>query len=297
MNTTPESLVIDCINTIPEPFVIYHDPCTDGIGAAWCFWRENQLKDGAYELLPGKYQEPPPDVFGRDVFLVDFSYKREVLEVMLTYANSITMIDHHVSAIEDVWDLPAKYPNFKLIADIEKSGAILAWEYLNPKKKPPVILEYIQDRDLWKFELPHSREINAVLRSLPITLKSIDDYANLTKSQLKGLVKEGQALLRKEQHDVEMLMYNLQQIDLDGEEFKMVNCPGFYASAVGEQLSKEYGRGLTYYDTELHRVFSLRSLKGSDFDVARVAQKYGGGGHKHAAGFKLSWSHDLLKLK
>jgi oligoribonuclease NrnB/cAMP/cGMP phosphodiesterase (DHH superfamily) len=41
-----------------------------------------------------------------------------------------------------------------------------------------------------------------------------------------------------------------------------------------------------YWDTPGWRVFSLRSEDGAQ-DVSEVAAKFGGGGHKHAAGFKL----------
>lgn len=82
-----------------KPLVIYHGNCADGFGAAWCFW--NKYGD-EYEFHPGVYQEPPPDVADRDVYLVDFSYKRPGLLEMAKTAESITVIDHHKSAIEDL---------------------------------------------------------------------------------------------------------------------------------------------------------------------------------------------------
>ena len=53
----------------------------------------------------GIHQQPPPDVTGLDVFLVDFSYKKELLEAMLKTAASITILDHHISAEEDLREL------------------------------------------------------------------------------------------------------------------------------------------------------------------------------------------------
>ena len=56
-----------------RPLVIYHGNCADGFSAAWCFWRK--YGTGA-DYVAGVYQQDPPDVTGRDVYLVDFSYKR-----------------------------------------------------------------------------------------------------------------------------------------------------------------------------------------------------------------------------
>ena len=82
-----------------RPLVIYHGNCADGFSAAWCFW--DAYKDG-YEYYPGEYQKAPPDVTGRVVYLVDFSYKSFVIEQMLETAQCIIVIDHHKSAIEDL---------------------------------------------------------------------------------------------------------------------------------------------------------------------------------------------------
>ncbi|MCB2070021.1 MAG: hypothetical protein KDF67_10500 [Ottowia sp.] len=66
-----------------RPIVIYHGNCADGFSAAWCFWRK--YGTGA-DYVAGVYQKDPPDVTGRDVYLVDFSYKRAVVEQMLKAA-------------------------------------------------------------------------------------------------------------------------------------------------------------------------------------------------------------------
>jgi len=42
-------------------------------------------------------------------------------------------------------------------------------------------------------------------------------------------------------------------------------------------------------------VFSLRSQEGG-IDVSEIAIKFGGGGHKHAAGFKVDRNHILAKI-
>ena len=82
-----------------KPLVIYHGNCADGFSAAWCFWRK--YGDGA-DYHAGVYQQDPPDVTGRDVYLVDFSYKAPVVARMLKVARSVCLIDHHKTAIDDL---------------------------------------------------------------------------------------------------------------------------------------------------------------------------------------------------
>ena len=53
-----------------KPLVIYHGNCADGFSAAWCFWRKYG-EDADYHA--GVYQQDPPDVTGRAVFLVDLA--------------------------------------------------------------------------------------------------------------------------------------------------------------------------------------------------------------------------------
>ena len=60
------------------PLCIYHGYCDDGFGAAWALTRAVPNA----ELYPGVYQKDPPWEFiqGREVYLVDFSYKRPVMD-------------------------------------------------------------------------------------------------------------------------------------------------------------------------------------------------------------------------
>ena len=50
-----------------------------------------------------------------------------------------------------------------------------------------------------------------------------------------------------------------------------------------------------YYDGPEYRVFSLRSRAPDGEDVSEIAKQYGGGGHRHASGFRyaLTQVHEL----
>lgn len=149
---------------------IYHGNCQDGFAAAWAV--HYALGDNV-EFHPGVYQDAPPDVAGRDIIMVDFSYKRPVLEAMALTARSILVIDHHKSAEEDLapfkvelcggarfhwspdmegmWRDLAELGRPPIIAyfDMERSGAGMAWDCFSPDERPPLI-NHIEDRDLWR---------------------------------------------------------------------------------------------------------------------------------------------------
>ena len=85
-----------------KDLVIYHSNCADGFGAAWVFWNMKDKEGMEFDFFPGVYNKPPPDVKDRTVYLVDFSYKKEVILKMLEEAARIVLIDHHKTAIEDL---------------------------------------------------------------------------------------------------------------------------------------------------------------------------------------------------
>lgn len=297
-----------------RPLVVYHGPgCMDGMAAAWCMW---QMFGENAEYVVGRYQSDDIiDFADRDVYLCDFSYSRTCLaEIVLPHANNVVMLDHHKSAIEDVWDLPGIFENFDMSrCTIENSGAMIAWYYFVEKRcngkslvGPPPLLKYIQDRDLWKFEYEQTRPISAALFSYDLDYQSIGKFMNLTERGLHRLVAEGKTLDRahlKECRTLLKIASRLIQLpvgpsDCDTLIAMAVNCPPQYSSDIGNMIAQENCFGVTYYDSKEHREFSLRSARENPnhVDVSLIAKVFGGGGHKHAAGFKVKRNHYLARF-
>lgn len=292
-----------------KPLVIYHGNCADGFSAAWCFHHYN--KDG-YDFHAGVYGKPPPDVTGRIVYLVDFSYKRAVVEEMCENAEWVILIDHHKTAIDDLVLLTesgsaAYKKNFRWYVDITRSGAMLAWDYLynrhvptratflpvDPEyKDPPLLLEYIQDRDLWKFKLQRSREVSAAVFSYEYSFEQWDQL--MLGTSLVSMSAAGEAIERKHHKDIKELLNVCMYYDwIAGYHIPMANMPYTLASDAGSLMAKEWKDGsmfaATFYDTADTRNYSLRSCE-NGLDVGLIAAKFGGGGHKHAAGFRVPLS-------
>lgn len=261
---------------------IYHANCCDGMGAAWSV--HHALKDTHdIEFHAATYQVEPPEVAGKNVVIVDFSYKREVMEQMAKVAKSITVIDHHKTAEAELTPL-LESGLITGVFDMTKSGAMLTWEVFHGDAQPPRLIEHIQDRDLWKFELLGTREIQAALYSYPM---EFDVWDKLMFTHLDDLYKEGVAIDRAHLKNVDGLVEFLthRQI-IAGYDVPAVNCPYMFASDVGNKLATNEPFSVTYYDSEDNRKYSLRSVEGG-IDVSEVAALFGGGGHKHAAGFKI----------
>lgn len=279
---------------------IYHAPCADGFTAAWAIWK--RWPD--IEFVPGVYGQDPPDVTGKDVLLVDFSYKRPVLQEMAKSARTLTIIDHHKSAQADLetWaiseleplDTLAEVADFsgtlpiQALFDMEKSGAMLAWEYAHPGEASPKIVQYVQDRDLWRFMFPETRDFSAYLFSFDYDFEQWDEIATAIEhpASLQHCVAGGASIERKHHKDIaELLKITTRQMTIGGHAVKVANLPYTMSSDAANALAEGEPFGACYYDNaDGKRVFSLRS-KSDGVDVSEIAVKYGGGGHKNASGF------------
>lgn len=269
-----------------KPLIIYHGNCTDGFAAAWCFWRKYKYEA---EYIAGVYQTPPPDVTDRDVYLVDFSYKRSVIEDMISKASSVTLIDHHKTSIEDLSGLD------KLIqfTDLEHSGAVLAWDFLFPTEQHPILLDHIEDRDLWRFKLEHTREIQAAIFSYKYNFELWDIMMNADHFEISKMVDDGTAIERKLHKDVEELVNMCKRLMfIGGYEVFVASLPYTLTSEAGHLMAKDKPFAACYWDVEDGRVFSLRSTD-DGVDVSEIAKQYGGGGHLRASGFKVPRNHVL----
>jgi oligoribonuclease NrnB/cAMP/cGMP phosphodiesterase (DHH superfamily) len=262
-----------------QPLCIYHHACTDGFAAAWAV---RYFYLGKVDMHPGIYGEDPPDVTDREVIIVDFSYKRPVMLRLIEQARRVLVIDHHKTAADDLKDLPAKAIT---VFDMEQSGAMLTWQSFFTGESPPLLFDHIQDRDLWRFKLPMTREIIAAVFSYPMDFATWDQ---LMQRPLLDLEREGRTLLRKHAADVAALMdHATRWVHFGSVPVPVANVPWMYASDVGGELAKGNPFAGTYYDDEDGRRFSLRSAP-DGADVALIAEAFGGGGHKHAAGFRVT---------
>jgi oligoribonuclease NrnB/cAMP/cGMP phosphodiesterase (DHH superfamily) len=278
---------------------IYHGNCADGFTAAWVvqkWWYErsgNSELDNTIDFIAGVYQTPPPleQVKDADVIIVDFSYKRAVMEQIAAAASSAIWIDHHKTAIEDMEGFTRG--NFIRYLDFDRSGAGLTWDYFFPGQPRPRLVNTVEDRDLWKFLIPATRELQAYIFSYEYSFDKWDELERqfADGNQYNMLVAAGSAIERKHFKDIrELLPICTRNISIAGVIIPCANLPYTMVSDAGNIMAKQNPTlfGICYYDGMSGRNFSLRSIDGG-VDVSEIAKQYGGGGHKHAAGFRVSF--------
>jgi oligoribonuclease NrnB/cAMP/cGMP phosphodiesterase (DHH superfamily) len=249
--------------------ILYHAECSDGFGAAWALWK----KYPSASFLPVKHGHPPPsDLQDRRVVIVDFSYARPILEAMAAETKELLVLDHHITAERTLDGFSNAY------FDQTKSGAVLSWEWAHGTAAP-WLLQYIQDKDLWTWALPGSREINAALASYPFDFNVWDSF---TQSALE---QEGRAILRYEHELVGKLAAQISMVEFQGIIVPAVQS-SILTSQIGERLSPHHPFCLIWHDRDGRRYFSMRS-RSDGTDVGRIAVSFGGGGHTHAAGFSV----------
>lgn len=271
--------------------VIYHANCADGFGAAMAAYKK--FGDNA-DYYPGFYNQDPPDCAGKEVYLLDFSYKRDVVIEMLKVAENVIILDHHKSAIEDLSDIfyhmvPGAKGMLGGVLDADRSGAMIAWNYFHTVEHTPELISYIQDRDLWRFKLDGSKEIAQAIFSYPYDFGT---WEGLFEMPIEDLINEGRALLRKQEKDIaEFIKVGTRRINIDGRNVPVINVPYFYGSDGCNILAKGEPFAAYYWDGTDSRNWGLRSAP-DGVDVSEIAARlFNGGGHKHAAGFRtdLTW--------
>jgi len=305
-----------------KPLVIYHANCADGFGAAFAAW--TVLGDKA-EYLPMQYGEKLMGVdiasmIGCEVYILDFSFPRKVMDDIFRLAKRVVWLDHHKTAFETwcgEWVKGMAFddrrsPGDKFITlDDNKSGAVLAWEYFHPGTEAPMLIKHIDDYDRWQFKIDGTKAFNKALwRYAPWSFKQWEEwqrsfkYGDYSKSDefvcgsdvYYGFIAEGEAILRAHDQSVQSVVKGsarscaLQHGDSDlSLSFGLAaNCPPHLTSDVGHELATQsgtYGLCWTLSQTDLVAKCSLRS--NGDYDVSAIAKAFGGGGHRNAAGFEV----------
>lgn len=283
-----------------ENLVIYHGNCADGMGAAWAaFHHFGNLA----EYRVGLYDEEFPnlDLFRmRNVFLVDFTYSPEQVKQIASVASRVVILDHHKSAMLAFKDTTFS-SNVLIIFSMDKSGARLTWEHFHVGTAPKLI-QYIEDRDLWRWRLDNSHAINAFISLFEF---SMNDYRILylqleSSIQFKEAITVGEYLLHQQRKSTNKIVKNAYLKLLgstSGTKRVMFINTCSLISEVGNQIltddpSIDFVAG--WFDLADKRVWSLRSA--DKFDCSELAKRYGGGGHLNAAGFTTSTRFMLQEI-
>lgn len=263
-------------------YVLYHAHCTDGTGSKYAAW--SKFGNNA-TYIAVNYGQPVPEMEPKSrVYILDFSYPKDVLEALQGVHSSVVVLDHHKTAEEALRGV--KDCHF----DMHRSGCVMAWHYFHPEVAVPDLLLDIMDRDLWLFKRPNSKAIHEALGLLKGNMESWDTIVK-SPELYKATIEVGNTLLQRQQMTVESYIKG---------KVKVINFKGFKVGITNAtDLSSEIGNAIclngnqpvdfaiVYCITKDNEVLlSLRSLE--EFDTTEIAKSLGGGGHKNASGAKVS---------
>ena len=279
-----------------QQLCIYHAKCTDGYAAAWIIHRV--LGSTGVDFHEGYYGAPPPNVDGRRVIIVDFSYPRDVMMGIIDRCEALLVLDHHKTAEADLASLCPGSEKVQILFDMSRSGAGLTWDYSCGGSRPWLI-DLVETRDLWRrddMNWEKARLAHAYVNSFPFTFNEWDEHMRVTMAEggQAMVLREGAAILRQHDRDVEeMIGATKRRMKIGGYDVPVANLGPMLASDAGHLMSKGEPFSASYFDGARGRLFSLRSAD-DGLDVSEIAKSYGGGGHAHAAGFKveLGWNGD-----
>lgn len=280
--------------------ILYHNDPDGKCAAAIVNYRFREETNQRLLFIDMDYDKNVPfDNINKNevVYIVDFSLQKPGdWNKLFEITPYVVWIDHHKSAIEAHQDLN----DVEGIRDTSKSGCELTWEYLFPGEHVPLIVQHIGDYDTWKFNLSYTEEVFIAIKTQDINPESDiwEEWLNPsgTAQDEQWMVDE----LKNQGEIIQPALYNRYNeivrglsYEIEWEGFKCIACNATY---VGSKLYNGINRSkydflIVYRHSKDTFTISLYTEK-DHLDASEVCKRFGGGGHKGAAGFQckqLPW--------
>lgn len=276
-----------------RPLVVYHDQCPDGFCCAWLMYRAFK---GQVDFHPARRSEDLPDFTGRIVYALDFTPRYGDLVRLFKQAKQVILLDHHATAESTLKQLKEGMPegwfaNNTIVLDKTHSAAWLTWAFLTDdivNDKPPWLVSYVEDHDLWRHKLADSKAISAALSSYPFDFIGWDAILEFKDDPLawNEFVAAGYTIINYQRTLVDKICANAFEEEIDGYEILTVNTP-ILVNEAAEKLAEGRPFGLAFYCNKDRKIIASMRVRDGDVDVSKIAEAHGGGGHPRAAGFVM----------
>lgn len=287
----------------PINLVLFHGKCPDGLGAAACAYSFLGPLASYHPCFHGS-MIPLSLVKDKHVLVLDFCFAPHFTQKLKRAAASYLVLDHHSSALQENGHDPSCY------FDLGHSGARLAWDFFNSLAEPdgalspsspppPLMIDFIEDRDLWRWQLPHSKEFAAVVDTLPQTVEAYAHFLHQTQadpSLIPGSILRGADMCLYRDNIINQLVKTAARRSWLGFRVMIVNS-SLLQSEIGNAVAANDDCDIAIvwsYDAfDKSCRLSLRSSKDLDPNLGTIAKQFGGGGHIRAAGMK--WKSDSIE--
>jgi oligoribonuclease NrnB/cAMP/cGMP phosphodiesterase (DHH superfamily) len=270
---------------------IYYHNDLDGRCAGAIALRSDYLKKQKEpcDLFEVDYNdEVAIDKIGLDetLIILDYSFKPAKMNRILEKTKNILWIDHHESAFEFINEYSRKIEGLR---DGKYSACELAWKYFHGDNTAvPKAVILIGDHDRWELKYGEMSENFCIGMYAHHHHPKDEIWDRLLTAGSSDLIveirKEGSICRRV--RDNFCLDYAARygfECDFEGHKCFAMGLYKFGTEAFGEKI-KTYDICISFEFDGNNYVVSLYSEK---INVARIAERYGGGGHKGAAGFVM----------
>ncbi len=287
---------------------IYHSKDLDG----YCSGAIVKLKYPDAKLIGFDYgqtlpMEEIPE--GEAIIMIDVSLPMDKMYELAKHSKfKLTWIDHHISAINDFKKYVGEGESFcNPVLEDGISACEGGWKYLFPDVFMPTAVKLLGEYDTWRNQ-DKDRWDNAIMPfqygmrlfcSSPETFPKelFDWYDIITDNPVYKIIHNGKLILDYQNTQNERAAKTLSfEIEFEGLRAICLNSGG----ANSQLFSSVYDEAkhdimIPFVFSGKHWTFSLYTTK-DEIDCSVIAKSKGGGGHKKAAGFKLSELPDEFKI-
>ncbi len=247
---------------------------------------DNTYSSGDYISIDYKDDFPFDKIEKHEkVFIVDFSLQKPGdFTKLLEITDDVVWIDHHISAIEK----HQEHSGLIGIRDIAFSGCELTWMYLFGDQLMPTAVEYAGRYDVWDFS-EHGEILNEFQAGIGLYDNEPEDaiwqWLLQDNKKLPELMTRGEtALLYRRKFNAELIKDFAFYANFEG--YRAVCCnAGRANSQLFDSVKEDYDIMLAFVTLGCKQWKVSIYTKRDDIDCSKIATKYGGGGHKGAAGF------------
>lgn len=278
-------------------YIITHASCVDGSVSAWVIKRYLD-KTNPFEkvkIIYAKYRDIYKDIFPYEIndlnnstlYIVDYTYTADVISKLK--CKRIIIIDHHKSMENELIKCKSLL-NCEVHFDLSKCGCTLAWTLLFDENIPWWLL-YVEDRDLFKWKLPNSREINeAIFNKFYPDEHTYNSLMTYSKYDINKLIGLGRRLLDNKKKLVSK--YKINKIKFRSYTCGILN--------IKHNITDIYLHNMYNYDMMIFYSYNhelntwVVKMRSHIIDVQSIAKLYNGGGHEGAASF--NYDGDIMDL-
>lgn len=258
---------------------------------AYIAWLNSQQNPGTFfQFMPFQPSDPAPNVSlvkGKHVIFADICWSKEKMDEYEQNALSLLVLDHHETnqkALEG-----ASYAKF----DMNKSACMLVWQLFFPLKPMPVPLYYIGMKDIWIHK--QSMVAEAFMLACPNqaefpTFLDFHTFISDPKAVAKTIEK-GMHLFDYQEAKLKEMASAATTHIWNGVPVILINASWPWTSDLGHYLCQEKPDHVVMLWTKKPKSPFNVSLRSHDQDgpnVALLAQTMKGGGHAHAASFRMN---------